>query len=243
LNLVCCHFLSLLFRNIYLYCVCLQIDELETELFTLKIEHDHVVLENEQNKRTAVDVTDTNHLLTLKLKAANYEIEHMSAELHLDRHKMEELRRDLDTKQEELSQRVKELSWCDDNCNEQRNTIDERDLTIENLENEILDLKGLPRKAKNQIPGGGKEITADDDYGDQETEREQEQEQETAGTGTEAGTKQDSGTCFLTDLEVEVEEVKPPPPSPERVSFLPGVCVCVCASRVVLPDRCMRMDS
>ena len=185
-----------------------QIDELETELFTLKIDHEQVVIENTQNSRTAVEVTDTNHLLMLQLKAANYEIEHMSAELHLDRHKLAESEIDVEKKSVELDEQAKELNICDEHCSSLQKTIEDRDSTIDNLENIILDLKGIPRKAKNQI--------FEKNGGEKEDEDEDEEE----------GEKPDSKTCFLTDLDVDAgvnEEEVTPVPSPTRVGFLPGM--------------------
>lgn len=171
-----------------------------------------MVNENDQNSRTAMEVTDTNHLLTLQLKAANYEIEHMSAELHLDRHKLAESQRDVEEKSVELDEQVKKLSMCDENCSSLRGTIEDRDCTINNLEDIILDLKGIPRKEKNQIFEKKKRIEEEG-----ETEKKEEEEKEEQNP--------DSNTCFLTDLDVDVhmEQVSPPVPSPTRVGFLPGM--------------------
>lgn len=145
--------------------------------------------------------------MTLQLKAANYEIEHMSAELHLDRHKASELQRDFEKKCVEINEQKMELTMCQEHCAAQRDTIVERDLTIENLKNEILDLKGISRKDTNQTS-------------EKET-------QDKAEGKEEMKVKNNPKTCFLTDLDLNVEEVPPPSPSPGRVAFLPGNNYCL----------------
>ena len=111
----------------YVFC---QIDDLESSLYSLQNDYDQSIADNEEYNRTTLEATDSNRLLMLQLKAANYEIEHMSAELHVDRGKMGELESALQARTMELDEISGDLSKCRDNCRAQGVTIENRDESI-----------------------------------------------------------------------------------------------------------------
>lgn len=204
-----------------------QIDDLESSLYSLQNDYDQSIADNEEYKRTTLEATDSNRLLMLQLKAANYEIEHMSAELHVDRGKMGELESALQARTMELDEISDDLSKCRDNCRAQGVTIENRDERIESLENEILDLKGIPRilNPKDAVDvskeKGTKEDANENYYEDMYDEDEE--------VGMDEGGKEeekDVQNSFLTDLLVDEVEAPPQPePSPGRAVVLPGTSV------------------
>ena len=168
------------------------------------MERDHATSENEGNKLAATELSDANHLLTLKLQAANFEIEHMSAELHDERQKTAELQSDLAKKCKETDMQASELFALDETYRSQLEAIESRDEKIENLENEILNLKGIPRRHSNQTSDFDVKVESSNNEG-----------------ATEGREKEDSETCFLTGLDTQSgnEESRDDDYSP----FLPGI--------------------